>query len=238
MLYQRYILPSLKEALQDTPVVLVNGARQTGKTTLVQKAPTSSTGQPVEYRTLDEATTLATAKAEPHGFIDNLPEQVIIDEVQHCPELFPAIKLSVDRNRIPGRFILTGSANIMLLPKLSESLAGRMEILTLYPLSESEITGGSSTIVDNLFAPDFPPKLSTSFPSVSRKDLADRILQERLSRTSSKKICCSPCAMVWVLSHNYLTARRAGYFQYRWYFAVTTSPRVIGNANSKSAQRD
>ena len=128
---------------EDTPVLLVCGARQTGKTTLVLQgmqtiAEEAAGNTPVAtgalvYRTLDDTTVLAAAKADPRGFLENLSTSVVIDEVQHCPELFPAIKLLVDRERTPGRFVLTGSANVLLLPKLSESLAGRMEIITLYP---------------------------------------------------------------------------------------------------------
>ncbi len=174
MFYPRYLSTLLTAAFQDTPVLLVNGARQTGKTTLVQTIAGSRMGEAITYRTLDDATLLGAAKADPYAFIESQPEQVIIDEVQHCPELFPAIKLSVDRNRAPGRFILTGSANVLLLPKLSESLAGRMEILTLYPLSEAEIAGGRSTVIDELFALDFPALYSTA--AVPRTELVRRVL--------------------------------------------------------------
>jgi predicted AAA+ superfamily ATPase len=72
-----------------------------------------------------------------------LTTQITLDEVQHAPELFPAIKVAVDRKREPGRFLLTGSANGLLLPKLSESLAGRMEVLTLWPFSQGEMEGSA-----------------------------------------------------------------------------------------------
>ena len=170
LLYQRFLSPSLADAREDTPVILVCGARQTGKTTLVQRTAQRE-GAPT-YRTLDDATVLAAARADPRGFLESLPAPVVIDEVQHCPELFPAIKLLVDRERTPGRFVLTGSANVLLLPKLSESLAGRMEILTLYPLAQAEIRGGRWTVVDDLFAPVFTP---ADAPAVAREELA-RIL--------------------------------------------------------------
>ena len=172
MLYPRHLKPLIEAACLDTPVVLVNGARQTGKTTLARQV----LGEEAEgtYLTLDDATTLATAKADPTGFIQNLPERVILDEVQHCPELFPAIKISVDNNRKPGRFLLTGSANILLLPKLSESLAGRMEVLTLWPLSQSELERGDSIgIVDALFGEEFTTR---TLAATSRDELIQRIL--------------------------------------------------------------
>ncbi len=183
-LYPRYLTPSLADARADTPVVLVCGARQTGKTTLVQNA----LGDTAAYRTLDDPTVLAAAKADPLGFLQNLPAPAVIDEVQHCPELFPAIKLLVDRDRAPGRFVLTGSANVLLLPKLSESLAGRMEVLTLYPLAQAEIRGGSPAVVDRLFALDFA---APDAPAVAREDLAKTLLAggypEPLARASAAR---------------------------------------------------
>ena len=102
---------------------------------------------------------LAAAKNDPEGFVAGLPEKVTLDEIQHVPELFPVIKAAVDRHRAPGRFLLTGSANVLLLPKLSESLAGRMEILTLWPFSQGEIEGNKEDFVDRLFSQK-PPWLS------------------------------------------------------------------------------
>ncbi len=131
--YPRFIQPRIEEALQDTPVVCLLGPRQVGKSTLCQKlAPKRS------YLTLDDQVILIAAKNDPDGFIRSLPEFVTLDEVQRAPELLIAIKAEVDRNRKPGRFLLTGSANLLLLPKVKESLAGRIEILHLHPLTETE----------------------------------------------------------------------------------------------------
>ena len=135
---QRRIQNSVRRAMADTPVVLLNGARQTGKTTLAQ-AIAGKTG--AQYFTLDDAATLALAAGNPAGFIRNLTNPVVLDEIQKAPDLFPAIKLAVDRNRQPGRFLLTGSANVMTLPRLSESLAGRMEVIPLFPFSAGELAG-------------------------------------------------------------------------------------------------
>ena len=103
----------LLEALEDTPVVLIHGPRQCGKTTLARMVgiPRGYT-----YFNFDDAATLAAVKADPVGFVADAPHKTILDEVQRVPELFAAIKTTVDRNRIPGRFIVTGSTNILLLP--------------------------------------------------------------------------------------------------------------------------
>lgn len=147
---RRNITPNILAALADTPVVLVHGARQTGKTTLVHEI--ARTEHAADYVTFDDPAVRAAAQNDPHGFIDNLAGPVVIDEVQRVPELALAIKASVDRNRKPGRFLLTGSANVLLVPRLSDSLAGRMEIQTLWPLSQGEIEGVRESFIDRLFA--------------------------------------------------------------------------------------
>lgn len=171
-MYARGLRVKLTTALSDTPVVLVNGARQSGKTTLVQELVADRPG--TVYHTLDDAATLAAAITDPVGFVRQPGELMIVDEVQHVPDLFPAIKQAVDRNRLPGRFLLTGSANVLLLPKLSESLAGRMEILTLEPLAQTEIAGGNVNVLQSLFGsagPALPARHLTD-----AENLADRIV--------------------------------------------------------------
>ena len=135
-LITRFLRPRLIEALADTPVVLVYGPRQCGKTTLAQ------TVKGYACITFDDEVQLAAAKADPVGFVVDLPDRVILDEVQRVPELFVTLKAAVDRDRRPGRFILSGSANALLAPKLSVSLAGRMELLRLHPLAQCEVAGG------------------------------------------------------------------------------------------------
>jgi predicted AAA+ superfamily ATPase len=146
---RRHIEKSVQTAMTDTPVVLLNGARQTGKTTLSQAI---AAGSQALYLTLDDYATLALAAGDPAGFIHNLNGPIVIDEIQKAPELFPAIKLAVDQDRRPGRFLLTGSANVMTLPRLSESLAGRMEILPLYPFSAGELEGVEEGFLSRLFS--------------------------------------------------------------------------------------
>ena len=147
---RRHLIDRLLDGLADTPAVLVNGARQTGKSTLVQSAELAE--QSRQYLTFDDPGILAAAKRDPNGFVAGLNAPVTLDEVQHVPELFPVIKAAIDRNRQSGRFLLTGSANVMLLPKLSEFLAGRMEVLTLWPFSQGEMRGVRESFVDTLFS--------------------------------------------------------------------------------------
>jgi hypothetical protein len=151
-LITRLVRPRLLEALADTPVVLVHGPRQCGKTTLAQ------TLAGYTYVSFDDAVQLAAARADPVGFVADLPAQVILDEVQRVPELFASLKAAVDRDRRPGRFVLTGSANVLLAPKLSDSLAGRMELLRLYPLAQCELAGIESGFIQAVFSGGFKAK--------------------------------------------------------------------------------
>jgi uncharacterized protein len=171
-MFNRNISSSLTAALADTPVVLLNGARQTGKSTLVRMLATKE--HPAQYLTLDDTGVLSAAKADPAGFLAGLSGPIILDEVQRAPELFPAIKIQVDENRQPGRFLLTGSANVLLLPRLVETLAGRMEIVTLWPLSQGEIGGRKEGFIDAVFSEELP---SFSAAGVPRSDLIEAMLK-------------------------------------------------------------
>lgn len=132
-LYTRSLASALREALSDTPVVCLVGPRQCGKTTLARVLKPERA-----FVSLDHPPFLDAASADPAGFMGSLPRDVTIDEVQRAPGLLPAIKLAVDTDRRPGRFLLTGSADLLLVPSVTESLAGRMEVVRLMPLSESE----------------------------------------------------------------------------------------------------
>jgi predicted AAA+ superfamily ATPase len=147
-MFQRNITAVLSEALADTPVVLIAGARQTGKTTLARQFAAAGRAN---FLSLDDAATLAAASADPPGFVAGLGERAVIDEVQRVPALLPALKLAVDADRRPGRFLLTGSANILALPRISESLAGRMQIVPLEPLSQGELAGVRERFIDMAF---------------------------------------------------------------------------------------
>ena len=141
--------PLVLSALADTPVVLVHGARQTGKSTLVRRI--AETEHPATYTTLDDAVVLAAALGDAQGYLAGLGGAVVIDEVQRAPGLLLAIKAAVDRERTPGRFLLTGSAHVLQLPRLSETLTGRMEIHTLWPFSQGELARRRETFIDRLF---------------------------------------------------------------------------------------
>ena len=142
----------MHEALSDSPVVLVHGPRQCGKTTLARLI-----GDAVGYTyiTFDNDVLRSAAQSDPVGFVGDLGGKVILDEVQRVPDLFTSLKSAVDRDRVPGRFILTGSANILMLPKLADSLAGRMEILRLHPLAQSELKGVAPNFISTLFHAGF-----------------------------------------------------------------------------------
>lgn len=176
--YPRYVERRLAEALEDSPVVLIHGPRQCGKTTLAQFAcapnylkwgdeypargedplrwGVSQQRRDYKYVTFDDAVVRDGAQADPMGFVADLPERVILDEIQRVPSLFSAIKLEVDRRRRPGRIILIGSTNVLLIPALSDSLAGRLQVVPLHPLAQSELAVEPGAVfLDALFGDRF-----------------------------------------------------------------------------------
>ncbi len=186
--YPRFTESLLREALLDTPVVLIHGSRQCGKTTLAQFIGADLN---YHYISFDDHNQLHAAKSDPIGFIESLPEKTILDEIQRAPELFTAIKASVDKNRQAGRFILTGSANVLLLPQLADSLAGRMEIIHLRPLAQTEIIGQHSNLINLLFNAGFNSAINQNqYPRLG-KSLADLMSQggypAAVSRNSEKR---------------------------------------------------
>lgn len=181
-MYPRLIEARMTEALTDTPVVLLTGPRQAGKTTLVRQMA----GHGFRYLTLDDELTLLSAREDPVGMIRSL-DRAVIDEIQRAPGLLLAIKKSIDEDRRPGRFLLTGSANLMALPTVADSLAGRMETLSLLPLSQSEICGVSTNWLDSVFQGVLPE----SGTSIQGSSLIDLLLRggypEAVSRPSSRR---------------------------------------------------
>jgi predicted AAA+ superfamily ATPase len=167
--FSRHLAPRLREALADTPAVLVHGPRQCGKTTLAR-----AVGDPRGYRyvAFDDAAVLAAARSDPVGFVSHLPARTILDEVQRVPELFPSLKVAIDRRRTAGRFILTGSANVLLVPRLAESLAGRMGLLRLHPLAQSEVESRRPRFLDALLSGGF----KTGIGEPLGRNLAERIV--------------------------------------------------------------
>ena len=165
----RTISTAVRTALADTPVVCLLGARQCGKTTLARRLEPERA-----FYSMDNPAHFETARADPAGFLQNLPDTVTLDEIQRAPELLPVIKIAVDQDRRPGRFLLTGSANLLLLPRVTEALAGRMEIVRLQPLAESEKERRPGRFVQALLDGAFRPKI---LPAPLRRDLE---LAERL----------------------------------------------------------
>lgn len=175
--------------MADTPVVFLHGARQTGKTTLAKALVDDDF--PATYLTLDNASLLAAASQDPEGFIAGLDTPAILDEVQLVPELFRAIKAEVDRDRRPGRFLLTGSAHLLVLPRLADSLAGRMEALALWPLSQGEIEDVEESAIDRLF--DDAPLPAGDLPAPDI-DTADIDLPARVARGGFPEVLSRPSA--------------------------------------------
>jgi len=165
--YPRHLDSALRESLRDTPAVLVNGPRQCGKTTLVRQYEGA-----MRYFSLDDPALLAAVQADPLGFVKRL-DRAIIDEVQRAPQLLMALKLVIDQDRRPGRFLLTGSANLMALPQIADSLAGRVDILTLLPLSNSELARRPSEFLERARTQDWP--MNASAPA-QPSDLTHQVL--------------------------------------------------------------
>jgi len=167
-LYPRYAEPRLDEALADSPAVLIHGPRQSGKTTL---ARTAARTKGYAYVSFDDDVARSAAQADPAGFVADLPERAILDEVQRVPTLFSALKTTIDRKRVPGRFVLTGSTNVLLVPRLADSLAGRMQILRLHPLAQCELARRAPGFLDTLFEHGFKTRRSERLAA----QLAERI---------------------------------------------------------------
>jgi predicted AAA+ superfamily ATPase len=178
-MYNRFLTNNLIKSLEDTPVLIVVGARQVGKSTLLKNMlsidstiisddswPGLSECGSVEYITLDDLSTLSAVKADPDFFLSRYGNAtLVIDEAQLSPELLRTIKKFVDSDRRSRKYILSGSADIMALPKMSESLAGRCEIFYMYPLSQTEVLNHKKNFVDLAFSEDFV--------MIDRKLLAD-----------------------------------------------------------------
>jgi predicted AAA+ superfamily ATPase len=184
---ERKIKARLLKTLGASPVVFLNGPRQAGKSTLVQSL--SKENFPAEYVTFDNATQMAAAANAPESYLNERKGALIIDEVQLVPEIFRPLKITVDKlrqeSKLRGKFLLTGSANIMALPELSGPLVGRMNILTLYPLSGAEVLGGTGQFIDGLFNKDFASGdgkkvrdmiYLATFPEISGVDESERTL--------------------------------------------------------------
>lgn len=180
-LVPRHLAPVVRRALSDTRVIFLGGPRQSGKSTL------AGTLLPrVAYRSLDDAGTLAAADTDPQSFMEELPRRAVIDEIQRVPKLLPAIKAAVDRDP-KRRVLLTGSADVFVLPGVTESLAGRIEVHTLWPFAQSEIERSPGKFVDDVFAKEIPRVHMTE----PRTAVIDRIIRggypEAVARSGARR---------------------------------------------------
>ncbi len=182
-MYPRFVKHRIHEALADTRVVFLCGPRQSGKTTLAQQIA----GDDIPYFTLDDSAVLKSASADPVGFVRRL-DRAVIDEVHRAPDLILAIKMAVDADPRPGRFLLTGSANLLALPHLADSLAGRMGIIRLLPLAQAELHASQSPFLEQVFAGEAPD----STRPVVGDDFVKIILAggypEALARSGSRRL--------------------------------------------------
>ncbi|WP_449062515.1 ATP-binding protein [Planomonospora algeriensis] len=183
-LVRRHAEQAVTDALADTRVVLVNGARQSGKSTLVRQLAKAGD---TEWRDLDDPLTRQAALSDPSGFVD-FPERMVIDEIQRAPELLLAIKSQVDADPRPGRYLLTGSSRLLALRGLPDTLPGRMETIELWPFAQGEIDGRPDGFIDAVFAQG-PGLRHTS--QLARADYAERLIRggypEAVARTNARR---------------------------------------------------
>lgn len=172
------------DALADTRIVLIIGARQVGKSTLATDI--AAHDHPAQVFTLDDPTTRGAAVADPIGFVAGFDGPVLIDEVQRAPDLLLAIKAAVDRDTRPGRFLLTGSANVLTAPKVYEALTGRIEIVRLWPLSQAEIELSTGNFVDAFF--------NTRPPQIQDAPIGRAAFVERVARGGYQRPGCEVAA--------------------------------------------
>ena len=226
-MFPRHVRSSLLESASDSPVVFLRGPRQTGKTTLVRSIANELDG--VQYLTLDDAAVLSAAAADANGFIRGLPGPTVIDEVQRVPELFLSIKAEVDRHRQPGRFLLTGSADILLVPRAADALVGRMAIHTLWPLSQGEIASRQEDFIATAFGSELP---TTPLSPVSTGDVADLLTRggypEPRSRTAPRRAAWFESYITTILQRDVRDLARIT--------GLTDLPRLLAILASRSSQ--
>lgn len=182
---KRHVLPRVLEALDDTRIVAIQGARQVGKTTLIREIIERRGGRLVSF---DDEQTLALAKADPLGFLQHDDQLLAIDEIQLAPEMVLALKYTVDRDTRPGRFLVTGSADLLRLPAAQDSLAGRIESVELHGFSQGELTHHAETFIDRLFAGD---RFAGHASRLTRRDYLERTVAggypEAVSRPAGRR---------------------------------------------------
>ena len=165
--------PLIEEGIDDARIVFVAGARQVGKTTLIRKITGAGGRRAMRELSLDDSATREAANADPAGFVAGLGGPAFIDEVHRAPDLLLELKKAVDADAVPGRFLITGSANVLASKRILDALPGRIDRFTLWPLAQSEIERGRVNVVDALFAAD-PPQVSGA--PVGLSEYVDRIV--------------------------------------------------------------
>lgn len=169
-MFKRHLLPQIIETLEESPAILLVGPRQSGKTTSVTII---SEQNGYDFVSFDSIVNQAAALEDPIGFIESRKKPMILDEVQRVPMIFLPIKVDIDKHRnINGRYILTGSANPLLVPKLGDALTGRMSLFQMWPLSQGEISGTEESFLDRVFEKDFGYSEVISF---SKNELIKKI---------------------------------------------------------------
>lgn len=163
-MYRRNLLEVLRRRMTSMPVMIIVGPRQCGKTTMVKMLGNQTN---MNYLSFDDITSLGAAQFDPVGFLGQQNKPMIIDEAQRAPGLFLPIKVDVDTNRVPGRYLLTGSANPLLVPHLGDALTGRMGFCNLWPLSQGELLGIQENFIDFLFTDQ---KIPSSFPPLPKQE--------------------------------------------------------------------
>lgn len=150
----RHIRQTVLDSLAESRATAILGPRQVGKSTLAKELAASA--HPARYLTLDDEPTARAAREDPVSLLAELDGPAVIDEVQRAPNLLLAIKMKLDNDNTPGQFLLTGSANILTLPTIADTLPGRVEYVRLWPLSQCELHGTRATFIDGLFEGSTP----------------------------------------------------------------------------------
>lgn len=153
-LIERGMASVVADAMESARAVALLGPRQAGKSTLAQVLAGGRV--PADYLTLDDDPVRSAARADPQGFVAALGRRTVIDEVQRAPDLLLAVKSRLDRDRSPGQFLLTGSANLRRVPGVTDALPGRLDYLTLWPLTQGEIAGRYEDVLQRAFDGDIP----------------------------------------------------------------------------------
>lgn len=167
----RNALPLVEETLADTPIAVLQGARQVGKSTLAKMVIRN---RQAVYVSLDTSAHFNAAKADPDAFVRQTRELLVIDEVQRVPALVRAIKDAVDQDRRPGKFLITGSANLLHITGTEESLAGRAETVVLYGFSQGELAGNREDFVDRALSGD-AKKLAARSGTLTRTEYLELV---------------------------------------------------------------